>query len=98
MIYCPKYPFETEGYCSAFLMVRRDRKGDKKDGKTFRHHIHESVIQKAIRNASIKTDIPKKISAHTFRHSFATQLLESSVNIGVVQELLGHKKLEATMM
>jgi site-specific recombinase XerD len=56
-----------------------------------RHHLHESGLQKAIRTAAQAAGIPKRVSPHTFRHSFATHLLENHYDIRTVKELLGHK-------
>lgn len=93
-----KYPNAEREWIWQWIFPAKSYYIDEKNGKAYKHHMHESNIQKAIKNASIKAGIPKKISAHTFRHSFATHLLESGVNIRVVQELLGHKQIETTMI
>ena len=61
-----------------------------------RHHIHETAYRKQLRKAVVKTDIAKRITAHTFRHSFATQILQSGANIRTVQDLLGHADVKTT--
>ena len=63
-----------------------------------RHHIGESSLQKAVRQAARLSGINKRVSCHTFRHSFATHLLESGYDIRTVQELLGHKDVKTTMI
>ena len=63
-----------------------------------RHHLHESVVRKAIYAAVRKTGISKKASCHTFRHSFATHLLMAGYDIRTIQELLGHKDVKTTMI
>lgn len=63
-----------------------------------RHHIATTTIQEAVKNAIRKALIPKHASVHTLRHSFATHLLQSGVNIREVQSLLGHRNIETTMI
>jgi integron integrase len=64
----------------------------------YRHHLHESVIQKAVKEAARKAGIAKQASCHTFRHSFATHLLEDGYDIRTVQELLRHRDVSTTMI
>ena len=64
----------------------------------WRHHVHESVIQRAVRAAVLGSGIGKRATCHTFRHSFATHLLEAGYDIRTVQELLGHKDVSTTMV
>lgn len=62
------------------------------------HHLHESSLQKALKQAVRQAGIQKKVGCHTFRHSFATHLLQNGYDIRTVQELLGHKDVKTTMI
>ncbi len=63
-----------------------------------RYHLHESVFQKALRVAVLKARIPKRVTAHTFRHSFASHLLRNNYDIRTIQEMLGHSDVRTTMI
>lgn len=81
-----------------YIFPASQRSIDSLSGVIRRHHLDESVLQKAIHNAAQLAKIDKPVTAHTFRHSFATQLLENGYDIRTIQELLGHKDVKTTMI
>ncbi|MDY0208157.1 MAG: tyrosine-type recombinase/integrase [Pseudomonas sp.] len=68
------------------------------DAKHRHYHLHESHVQKAIRKAARKSIVGKRVTAHTFHHSFASHLLAANYDIRTIQKLLGHSNLQTTMI
>lgn len=93
-----KYPNASTEFIWQFLFPSRQTSKDPVTGVTRRHHLSESTLQRAVREAIKDAGINKAASCHTFRHSFATHLLEDGYDIRTVQELLGHQDLRTTMI
>jgi integron integrase len=93
-----KYPNANRELKWQYVFPSNSLSYDPQSKELRRHHLHESLLQKAVKEAVLKAKIRKNVGCHTFRHTFATHLLEDGYDIRTVQELLGHASVTTTMM
>ena len=91
-----KYPNANQEWCWQFVFPQERRWRNAKTGVQGRHHVDESLVQRAVKAAVRRSGLPKRVTSHTIRHSFATHLLADGYDIRTVQELLGHKDVRTT--
>lgn len=93
-----KYPGAATDWRWQWVFPQRSRWVDPVTRRQGRHHLDETILQRAVKDAARSSGVTKRVGCHTFRHSFATHLLESGHDIRTIQELLGHKNVNTTMI
>jgi integron integrase len=93
-----KLPTAARDWRWWWVFPATSRYRDPTTGELRRHHLHETAVQRAVRDAAVRSGVAKRVTCHTFRHSFATHLLEAGYDIRTVQELLGHTDVRTTMI
>jgi integron integrase len=93
-----KYPTAPSDWRWQWVFPQTTRWKNTRTGEQGRHHVHETLVQRAVKEAVGRAGVVKQVGCHTFRHTFATHLLEAGYDIRTIQELLGHKDVRTTMV